>query len=516
MITSAKEDRQIDSQANVIAFLGNGGLNDGKPKRIDTHIASIFLTPGRAWKIKRAVRFGYLDFTTADKRKAALEEELRLNRRTAPDLYIAIHAITGDTTGRLTIDGDGNAVDWVLEMRRFPDGALLSDRADAGLLTPPVILQLADEIQAFHSSTDISLTANGGVAFRNVVEGNISSMESFPDILAPHEVEALAAKQRVLSTQFMPLLNARGKAGRIRHGHGDLHLGNIALIDDEPTLFDCLEFSAELATVDVLYDLSFLLMDLWQRGLRNEANMVFNRYLDLSPEDENAVALMPLFLSVRAAIRSHVMAAQSMRNGGDMKLAERARTYLRLSADFLDPAPPHLVAIGGLSGTGKSTLARSIAHLIGAPPGARILRSDVLRKRIAGVPPETRLTSEHYSRSQGRKVYHLLETLAADALAQNHAVIADAVFADKAERATIESVANVANVPFDGLWLEASESDRAERIAARPTDASDADVALVRVQAAFDIGELGGWRSLSVSGSLQETVAAAISALAIK
>lgn len=520
-MTSAAEDGQPDRQApnpqtDVIAFLNGGGLGNGKPERIDTHIASIFLTPGRAWKLKRAVRFSYLDFSTADKRKAALEEELRLNRRTAPDLYIGIHAISCDPAGRMAIDGEGVAVDWILEMRRFPDGALLSEQAEAGQLETAMLMRLAGRIQAFHANADIVRSGGGAAVFRHAVEGNIASMEAFPDILDTHAVEALAANQRALSDRLAPLLDERGQSGRVRHSHGDLHLGNIAMIDGEPTLFDCLEFSAELATVDVLYDLAFLLMDLWQRGLRAEANIVFNRYLDLSPADESGIALMPLFLSVRAAIRAHVLAAQSARNGGDATRIERARAYLRLSADFLAPIKPRLVAIGGLSGTGKSTLARLIAHAIGRPPGARILRSDVLRKRIAGAPPETRLPAEHYSRSATIEVYQSLQTLAANALAQGQAVIADAVFADISERQAVEKVARAASLPFDGLWLVAPETDRARRIAARPSDASDADVGLVSVQSGFDIGDLGDWHRLPVNGSLPEAVTTALLALGIK
>lgn len=515
MTASAAAGRNLDPQADVVAFLTGGGLGGETPRRIDTHAASIFLTRDRAWKLKRAVRFGYLDFSTAERRRAALEAELRLNRRTAPDLYIAVHSIVRDPTGRLGIDGPGEPVDSLLEMHRFPDGALLDEVAAKGVLETPLLMRLADRIQIFHANAETASLNDGAAAFRRVLEGNNASMAAFPEILAREETEALAASLLAHQARLSSLLDERARGGRVRHGHGDLHLANIAMIAGEPVLFDCLEFSPELATVDVLYDLAFLLMDLWQRGCRTGANIVLNRYLDLSPEDEAGVALLPLFLSVRAVIRSHVLATQSARGGGNPNLASRARAYLQLARDFLEPCPPRLVAVGGLSGTGKSTLARALGHGIGRPPGARILRSDVLRKRIAGVPPETPLPSQSYSSAANVEVYRLLRFLAADNLAQGCAVIADAVYADPAERAGIEQVADMAGLPFVGLWMVASEKMRTRRIAERPPDASDADVALVRVQAARDIGPLGIWHTLSADGSLEDTATAARTIMAV-
>jgi predicted kinase len=348
-----------------------------------------------------------------------------------------------------------------------------------------------------------------------MLEGNNASMAAFPEILPRKETTTLAARLLALQARLSPLIDERARAGRVRHGHGDLHLANIAMIDGEPVLFDCLEFSPALATVDVLYDLAFLLMDLWQRGCRFGANIVFNRYLDLSPEDEAGVALLPLFLSVRAVIRSHVLATQSARGGGNPNLASRARDYLQLARDFLEPCPPRLVAVGGLSGTGKSTLARSLGHGIGRPPGARILRSDVLRKRIAGVAPETPLPSHSYSSAANVEVYRLIRSLAAEDLAQGCAVVADAVYADPAERAAIQQVADVAGLPFAGLWMVASEMTRTRRIVERPPDASDADAALVHLQAARNVGSLGMWRTLSADGSLEETAVAARAMLGV-
>jgi aminoglycoside phosphotransferase family enzyme/predicted kinase len=493
-------------QAEVVAFLESGAAFAGvRPRRIDTHAAHIFLVGDRAWKLKRAVRFPYLDFTTAGQRRAALDGELRLNRRTAPSLYLAVHPITLDRYGRFAVDGAGDAVDWLLEMRRFADGALFAEMADNGRLGEPLLIKLADRIVSFHDRAKPVLLADGSAHFRDVVAVNVASMRVFPDHLPADRVAAVERGSLAALNKVAGLLDARGQSGRIRHGHGDLHLANIALVSGRPTLFDCVEFSEKLATVDVLYDLAFLLMDLWHRDLRTEANIVFNRYLDLSPADEPGVALMPLFLATRAVVRAHVFAAQ---DAGDM-----ARRYLDLALGLLTPVAPRLVAIGGLSGTGKSTLARAIGGDIGRAPGARILRSDVLRKRLAGVPPETRLPPERYTARATHEVYQLLAQRAALALSGGQSVIADAVFVRTGERRSIAAAAELTAASFTGLWLSAAGSVRVSRVTQRGPDASDADAEVAMTQSRYRIGRMGDWRVVAAGGSPAETVAAARAAL---
>ena len=504
-----------ESQEAILAFLGAGSAiaEHEPPVRIDTHAASIFLSGTRAWKLKRAVRFDYLDFSTPERRHAALQTELRLNRRTAPELYLALHSVTRDPADQLAIDGEGEAVDWLLEMQRFPDDALFDILAGRSLLDTPMLMRLADRISAFHSAAEVVASDVGSARFQSVIDGNTASMAAFPTILAPAKVARLGVRLTATAAEFAPLLDERARTGRVRHGHGDLHLANIALIDGEPTLFDCLEFSADLATVDVLYDLAFLLMDLWQRDLRTEANIVFNRYLDLTAEDEDGITLLPLFLAVRATIRAHVLAAQSARHGKCSSFARRACDYLDLAIDLLEPIALRAVAVGGLSGTGKSTLARAIGGYLGRSPGARILRSDVLRKRIAGLTPETQLPATSYSTASSAAAYAKLDQMAAATLASGQAVIADAVFARRAERDAIATVAELASVRFDGLWLQAPEDLLIDRIASRDQDASDADARVVAVQARQEIGELGDWKVVVATCSPEKVVAAVLAML---
>ena len=484
-------------------------------QEIDTHAASIFLAGNYAWKLKRAVSFGYLDFSTIDRRRDALLAEHLLNRRTATDIYLDVVAVTRDSAGHLLIGGTGEPVDWLLRMRRFPDDALLVRLAKQGMLGFDILTRLADRVVGFHADAEIAHCENAAARFKAVIDGNVASLASYPEILIPDIAYSLCRRQRSSASALSTLLDDRGRAGRVRHAHGDLHLANIAMIDGEPTMFDCLEFSTELATIDVLYDIAFLIMDLWQRGMRTEANVVFNRYLDLSPADEGGVAVMPLFVSVRATVSAHVMAAQAVRAGNDPELVAQARAYLDLAVMAMDDARPRLVAIGGLSGTGKSSLARSIGGDVGRVPGARILRSDVLRKRLAGVASETRLTASTYTAAAADRVYKALDAAALATLASGQAVIADAVFAPLAEREAIENVAKAASCRFDGVWLMASDRTRQTRITQRRADASDADAKVALAQSHLNIGDLSTWRSLSADGELDAGAAELCALLAI-
>ncbi|WP_052134624.1 bifunctional aminoglycoside phosphotransferase/ATP-binding protein [Sphingomonas sp. 37zxx] len=484
--------------SDAIAFFRDGAAFGGAvPRHIATHAAHVFLADDRAWKLKRAVRFDYLDFSTIEKRKAALENELHLNRRTAPDLYLQLHPITRSATGGLRIGGDGAPIDWALEMRRFADDDLLLTMARADRLTPALVQQLADEIAAFHQAADVS-TGHGASRVSALIAGNAGNLARYPETIAPALASDLIAAQLGELAAHADLLDQRAMAGRVRHGHGDLHLANIALFRGKPILFDCLEFSDDLATVDLLYDLAFLVMDLLHIGLPDAANMLANRYLDRSPQDEDGWCLFPLFLSVRATVRAHVEAAAG---------AEReACAYFQLACDVLQQPRAHLLAIGGRSGAGKSTLAKALASSIGAKPGARVLRSDVLRKQLAGIPPETRLAPESYTVAASGQVYRAMMALGERQLGRNVAVILDAAFLNQAERTEAAAMAAAMQRGFTGLWLEASEAARIRRVADRIGDASDATPAVVSRQSSHAVGSLEGWHMLDATQPLPHLV----------
>lgn len=500
-------------QAATIAFLSRPdtyGPGTGTVERIDTHGAVVFLAGERAYKLKRAVKFSYMDFSTPALRRRACEAELRLNRRTAAALYLEVRPVTRERGGSLALGGAGEAVDWVLVMLRFAEDALLDRMAERGALTTPLMIELAAAIARFHGEAAPAAEFGGREGIAAVVRINADNLRLAGALFPAAAVEALNAASAATLDRVGDLLDRRRAAGKVRRCHGDLHLRNLALIDSRPTLFDCIEFSDPIACIDVVYDLAFLLMDLWHRKLPAFANAVFNRYLDLADESD-ALAAMPLFLSLRAAVRAHVVAAQA--RAAAPGLAEEANDYLKLATRFLQPPPPALVAVGGRSGAGKSTLAYGLAPETGPAPGALVLRSDVLRKRLLGVPLQERLPERGYASRVTDRVYAEMGERAAAALAAGHSVVADAVFAKPVQRDAIAAAAATAGRPFHGLWLEAPISVLERRIEARFGDASDATVAVLRRQLGYDHGPID-WARIDASNDPPSTLGAARRALA--
>jgi predicted kinase len=288
-------------------------------------------------------------------------------------------------------------------------------------------------------------------------------------------------------------------------------LRNIVLLDDGPTLFDGVEFNEEISCTDVMYDLAFLLMDLWRRRLPRHANTVWNRYL-VETADFDGVSLLPLFLSCRAAVRAKTSAtaAQLQRDAQRRRdLEEMARDYLEMAETLLHPPSPCLLGIGGFSGSGKSTLALGLAPSVGAVPGAVVLRSDETRKRLCGVPLLQRLGPEGYSAHVSERVYSTLAERAALVLRAGHSVVVDAVYARTADRDVIEQVAEAASVPFIGLWLDAPEPLLIGRTGQRRNDASDADAEVVRLQRAQDTGDIR-WCRLDASAPTASVLSSAM------
>ena len=457
---------------------------------VTTHISKIFLAGERVFKLKRAVRFAYVDFSTAALRLAACESELALNRRTAPSLYLAVRRITRAADGTIAFDGDGSLIDAVVELRRFDQNGLFDALALRHALTPRLIADLAHRIAVFHAAAAVSTTGGGAKAMQGVLAINEQSLRS--TALVPSGIaDDLSNRFRAALLRHGPLLDKRRDAGKVRRCHGDLILRNICLIKGVPVLFDCLEFNEDLATIDVLYDLAFLVMDLMHRDQAAHANGLFNRYFDETNESDG-LALMAFFMSVRAAVRAHVTAAQAQ----EMPVADagpvsrEARAYFDLASMLLAPPSPRLMAIGGYSGTGKSTIATALAPNLGVPPGARILSSDRIRKRLHGVPAEQRLPPEAYAPEISAKVYAILRDEASEALNAGVSVIADAVFDRPGEREAIEAIARQIAVPFTGLWLDAPAHTLAQRITARTHDASDATLEVLDRQMQQDPGVL--------------------------
>lgn len=512
----------MQDQSAIIEFLSRPEtFADGCEAvgRVTTHISEIFIGEKTVYKLKRAVKYPYVDFSSKELRLKYCEAEVRLNRRTAPDLYRGVKPITRGEDGNLHIGRAGDVVDWVVEMARFDEDALFdrlsvtTDKLDRHLME-----HLADNIATFHATAQARNDGGGRAGIAMTIEGNAKVFaQDGKGILDRDKVAALTEHQHADLNDASVLLENRRMNGCVRHCHGDMHLGNIFLSPDgEPVLFDCIEFNEAFATIDVLYDLAFLLMDLDRRGLSTLGAIVLNRYMDITGAAWGLFTL-PLFLSLRASIRSHVACTQA-KTIDDPAMQEakavEAREYLGMALGYLNVTEPRLIAVGGLSGSGKSRAARELARHVGGHPGARVVRSDVLRKRIAGVHPLDKLGPEGYTPEMTAKTYEAVYEEVRTVLLTGHCVIADCVFSTPEERAAIEAVATEQGVAFDGLWLEADAEIMQSRVEKRLNNASDADAEVVKMQLSYDLGDIT-WQRIDSSASREGTDACVLKKLGL-
>ncbi|GAB3392999.1 phosphotransferase [Azotobacter armeniacus] len=317
----------MSGQAEVIAFLSRAdsyGAPDGHVERIETHGSLVFLHGDRAYKLKRAVAYAALDYRRLDSRERGCRAELRLNRRTAPELYLQVRSINRGADGRLRFDGAGPVLDWVVVMRRFPQEALFESMAVAGHLTPALMDSLGAEIARFHAGAEITPAFGGPDAVRQVIEENHRELCRYPELLDASALDALhRASLAALAAQAAEL-DRRRREGRVRRCHGDLRLANVCLLDGRPTPFDGIEFSDRLSCIDVLHDLAFLLLDLQHHGLTTLATRLLKSYLAHVAEPEDYRPL-PLFLSLRAATRCFTLACSARRQRDPTLSADKAR-----------------------------------------------------------------------------------------------------------------------------------------------------------------------------------------------
>ena len=492
-------------QERVFAFLTDPAQHPSV-HRIDTHAASVFLEGDRALKIKRAVRFPFLDYSTLEKRKQACEDEIEINRRFAPKIYRRVVPIVQRPDGSLAIGGDGAPVEYAVEMTRFDERQTLDHLAQAQAPDRDLIDAVAETIAASHGVAPPAPPELWIASIPRFIEGNSAAFRAAA-CFAAADIDDLGKASLAAFERLGGLLEARGRQCFVRRCHGDLHLANIVVIDHKPVLFDAIEFDEEIASVDVLYDLAFPIMDLLHYGRHAAANALLNRYLGLTGDDHlDALSALALFLSLRAAIRANVLLARLDRSGPDRAdVLPSARAYFELAKRLIHPPKPALVAIGGLSGTGKSALARALAPDVLPQPGAVALRSDVLRKQLFQVEETERLPASAYRTEITKQVYGSLLQRAGRVLAQGHSVVVDAVFADAAERAAIAEVARQNKVRFVGLFLTADLATRLSRIGRRQRDASDATPEIAGLQEGYDVGPLD-WAVVDASGTPEQTL----------
>ena len=492
-------------QESVFAFLTDPATHP-LVHRIDTHAASVFLEGNRALKIKRAVRFPFLDYSTLEKRKAACDEEIRINRQFAPQVYHRVVPITQGTAGSLEIDGKGEAVEYAVEMSRFDESQTIDHLAEAGPLDPGLVDAIAQAIAASHAVAPLAPAEPWINSIPGIIEGNTTAFREAA-CFVPGDIDDLRRASLSAFARIRGLLEQRGRQGYLRRCHGDLHLANIVLIDRKPVLFDAIEFDPVIASTDVLYDLAFPLMDFIRYGRQAEANTLLNRYLALT-ENENldALAVLPLFMSLRSAIRAHVLLARLDRNSrNNSDTMQSAQAYFELARLTIAPKAPVLVAVGGLSGTGKSVLARALAPSLLPQPGAVVLRSDVLRKQLFKVNETDRLPENAYRSEITEQIYEILVQRAVRVLSQGHSVVVDAVFADETERNAVRDAAHRLNVRFVGLFLATDLATRLSRVGRREKDASDATPDIAGLQETYNIGPID-WAVIDASGTPEQSL----------
>lgn len=467
----------------LYALLVDPATHGAAVQTIETHGAVVFLAGDAAYKVKKPVDLGFMDFSSVEKRRRFLQAELELNAPAAPEIYRRVAWVTREAGG-LALEGGGARVEPVLVMARFDQEALYSRRAERGALDLVDARSLAAMARAMHAGAKVSQDGEGHERVRRVLAALIERLRTAaPDAGA---VNALGERLAAAFEARRALLNRRAAAGYVRRCHGDLHLNNIVRLHDRPAPFDALEFDEELATVDILYDLAFLIADLARMGLRAEAAALAGQYL--AGEDAELGAAGAALLDPFCALRAGVRALTSFkRDGAD---SGEGAAWLALAQAFAAPRPVRLLAVGGLSGSGKSTLADALALELGGPAGLWVVKSDVERKAALGLDWCDRIPHEAYTRTAARTVYQRQRAKARAMLDAGGSVVLDAVHLNPEDRQAAEAVARAAGAAFTGIWLDADRNVLAERVAARRNDPSDADLAVVEKQSAWDPGEI--------------------------
>ena len=470
-----------ESRARVAALREQLEAREGAPVRvIETHVSWVLLAGPLAYKLKKPVRLGFLDFTSLAERQRCCAEELRLNRRFAPDLYLDVVEVRRGPHGP-RFDGDGELVDVAVRMRRFADGALWSERLAAGSLGPAQVDAFARRLAAAHGAAAVAPAdaGFGAPALRaRVAEGLVAAIDGW-QAARPSRVPEWPVARAWLRAEVVRLDRhwaERLRAGAVRECHGDLHLANVVQQGDAAFAFDALEFAAELRWIDPLDDLAFLVMDLLADGRRDLGFRLLNAYLEESGDYEGVPALR-FFLVSRALVRAEVAVLRSA--GGDAAADAAALRYLRLACALARGADPRLAITCGLPGSGKTFVSQSLAETVGA---VRV-RSDVERKRLFGVASlessRDRVPGGIYGAAATELTYARLLAVARTVLGAGWPALVDAAFLRRAERDRFRALAATGAAPFAILHCRADMAVLRERIAARRErgdDASEADL----------------------------------------
>ena len=477
-------------QAALLAALANPACYPHAVERIEvieTHISWVILTGPYAYKVKKAVDLGFVDFTTLPLREHFCREEVRLNRRLAPDLYLDVVAITGNADAPV-IAGAGNPLEWAVKMREFDRGSELSRLVPKGVVPSSIAEEIADRVAAFHETCerDVEIDGYGSPrAIRGPVRNNLASLRSIADTELRERVRRLREWTEAEHQRLIPTFDARRANGMVRECHGDLHLANMALDAGRVLIFDCIEFNPSLRWIDVMSEVAFVEMDLRHWGRPDLARRFLNRYLERTG-DYSGLAVLRYYLAYRALVRATVASIRGAQAGvatGDE--ARDVRAYLELAEQFTERGPPALYITHGVSGSGKTTVTSALLEAVDL---IRI-RSDIERKRVAGLAAEARSESPLggglYTSEATKFTYTRLRDLAETVLNAGYAAVLDATFLQRGERDACRALALSHGVACRILACRAPPEVLGSRVAMREQnrrDASEAGLAVLEKQ----------------------------------
>lgn len=470
----------LADQERLVAALRNsvpGGM-----EVIETHISWVLLAGDHAYKIKKAVNFGFLDFSTLAKRRFCCEEELRLNRRLAPDLYLDVTPVTGGCE-QPVMNGHGEAIEYAVKMRRFSQSSLLDRVLQRGELTPQIVDAIAGKVADFHARIE---HAGAGSPFGTAERVHQPVRENFEQIRARLDradpaLEALAQWSEQEFQARAADFTVRKQAGFIRECHGDLHLGNMLLLDGEATAFDGIEFSENLRWVDVISEIAFLAMDLEDRHHPELARRFLNAYLEVCG-DYAGLAVLRYYRVYRAMVRAKVACIRA--GQGSEPAGQEFLNYLALAERLTHGSRPFIAITHGVSGSGKTTVSQA---LLEAQDLFRV-RSDVERKRLFGLRPEQRSGGEIYAPEATRRTYQRLAEVARCIVQAGYPAIVDAAFLRRSERLVMRELAQELGMPFVILDCTAADPllrERVDRRMQQGHDASEADAKVLENQLRF-------------------------------
>ncbi len=463
------------------------GVSEGEaPRLLETHISWVILAGSHAWKIKKPVDFGFLDFSTLEKRRVCCEEEVRLNRRLAPAYYLGVVPISCSEDG-CRFDGEGPAIEYAVKMKRFDSGKQLDRLLAAGELSGEQMDAIADLVARFHlSGAAVSRERGHAEQVCEPARDNFRHIEQLRGASLPREFRGLKDWNSEACQCLRPAMEARRRGGWIRECHGDLHLANMAWDEGAPLIFDCIEFNEDFRWIDLMSEAAFLFMDLHARGSETLGWRFLNRYLEHTGDYEGLL-LFRFYLVYRAMVRAKIAALRShqLPAGGEKDAAEAEfQRYLQLADRFSQAQQPRLVITCGLSGSGKSTYSGMLAE----KAGFIRLRSDRERKRLAGLATADRAGAAPeqgiYTPGMSEKTYGRLLQLSGLLLDSGYSVIVDAAFLRREQRMPFMQLATDRGLPFRILELVATPDELRRRLAARRNDVSDADAQVLEYQLA--------------------------------